>query len=295
MAVLGVDIGGSSIKAALLESEGAAPRTARSSRYSRPSASDLASALRDAVSQLGGDTKKASAIGLCVPGIADPATGSIQASVNMPGLVGVPLRDLLAQALGAAPPALEITSDARAAAHDWWTVAQPRPIGRLLALSLGTGVGACVLDDGSLLRVSGQSSGHLGQIDVSLDDEPPIGPDGGAGSLEAYIGVPALLQRGWAEVESIIDRLTLTDPPLRALVRALRIAHAIYRPQHIALLGGIGIRLAHRAAAIREAVADRLTSLARPNWTLSCGTSDFHAAIGAARLAAAASPKRSQP
>src|SRR5258708_31988407 len=67
--------------------------------------------------------------------------------------------------------------------------------GRLLCLALGTGVGACVIDEGTFLHVSGESPGHFGQLDVSLEDPAPIGPDGGAGSLEAYIGAAALAAR----------------------------------------------------------------------------------------------------
>jgi predicted NBD/HSP70 family sugar kinase len=282
MAALGIDIGGSSIKVAIL-TPGAEPRTSRSARYARPDSGHIATALRDAVAELGPDAGSATNVGLCVPGVVDPSTGSIQASVNMPGLVGIPLREWLGSALGDRLGRWEITSDARAAAHDWWTVQQPA--GRLLAVSIGTGVGACVLDNGTPLRVSGISSGHLGQIDVSLDDDPPTGPDGGAGSLEAYIGLPALLAGASAGAESVLNRLTLRDPPLRALTRALRIAHAIYRPQHIVLLGGVGARLTHLADALRAAVNHRLTILARPEWTLRCGNSDFHAAVGAARLA----------
>ncbi len=57
-------------------------------------------------------------------------------------------------------------------------------------ISLGSGVGMSVLDDGVPLAVDENSPGHLGQINVSLDSNPPIGPDGGAGGLEAYIGAP---------------------------------------------------------------------------------------------------------
>jgi hypothetical protein len=40
--------------------------------------------------------------------------------------------------------------------------------------------------------------------------------------------------------------------------------------------------------ALRVKVEDRLTSLARPGWTLSAGDDDFHAARGAALLATGA-------
>ena len=102
--------------------------------------------------------------------------------------------------------------------------------------------------------------------------------DGGAGSLEAYIGGRTLAGRDPAT-------LSIDDPPIKALVRALRICHALYRPNEIALLGGVGIRLPHLERPLYERISKRLTKLARGDWRLGFGEDDFHAARGAARLA----------
>jgi hypothetical protein len=83
----------------------------------------------------------------------------------------------------------------------------------------------------------------------------------------------------------VFPKLTGDEPAIHALVRALRIGHAIYRPHHICLCGGVGIRLRHLLSTIREQTSRRLTSLARTGWTLECGWDDFHAARGAAQLA----------
>ena len=152
---------------------------------------------------------------------------------------------------------------------------------------MGTGVGAAIVDsdDGSkFLRVDGDSPGHLGQCDVSLEGEPVIGPDGGAGSLEGYLGVPALIER-YGSAENALRDMQPTDPPVRALARIIRIAHAIYRPQHVTLAGGIGIRMGRLLPALQEQVNADLTRIAREDWTLTAGEHDYHAAVGAARLA----------
>ena len=60
----------------------------------------------------------------------------------------------------------------------------------------------------------------------------------------------------------------------------------MYRPHHVTLLGGVGIRLKDLIEPIQRAVDTNLTGIARKDWTLSSGESDFHAASGAARLAA---------
>ncbi len=79
--------------------------------------------------------------------------------------------------------------------------------------------------------------------------------------------------------------MTVDDPPIRALVRAIRIIHAIYRPRHIVLAGGIGMGLRRLAPEIQSSAAARLTSIAREGWALTTADHEFHAACGAAALA----------
>lgn len=306
---LGIDIGGTSAKAALLQG---ATRlwSSRSKTFARPDRAELIGAVRDLLAGAPrAPIAQLAAIGVCAPGLVDPLTGLITKAVNVPGLVGLAPADLARRALlGAADKTfIHACTDAHAAACDVVhsdpfapKLRDPGP-GRVLAISIGTGVGACVLDPSALapddassltwspLIVSGRGPGHLGQLDVTVQDSAPIpiGPDGGRGSLEAYIGLPALRARYGPDLGLVLERArwTVTDPPLAALVKALRISHAIYRPRHTVLLGGVGIRLAGLVPALHAAVRDGLTNLAQPDWTLSSGTSDHHAALGAARLA----------
>ncbi|MFZ4573985.1 MAG: ROK family protein [Phycisphaerales bacterium] len=284
MASIGIDIGGTSVKAALL-GPGAPPACAApGAAYTRPSRDELLLAVRNAARSL--DTRGVVAVGICAPGIVDHASGRFTASVNVPGLVGLSLSELI-EPLELPNASARLVTDAHAAAADFAHRVSPLPA-RVLALSLGTGVGACMLDQGVPLIFSGRSPGHFGQLDVSLDDHPPIGPDGGAGGLEAYIGLPALTARYGCRPEQlppILAALTPDDPPLRALARAIRIGHAMFRPDAVWLLGGVGVALRPALPLLRGLVAHNLTSLARPGWALESGADGFHAARGAARLA----------
>lgn len=284
---LGIDIGGTSIKMALWE-DGAISASAASAPYARPTREELVLALRSALKTLS-PRKRFQSLGLCLPGRYDADREVITQSANLPSLANLPLRPLLTEALEIDVRELQVLSDAEAAARDFYE-SEHRPQGRFLAISLGTGVGACVLDNGVPLRVSGASPGHFGQLDVTIhepDRDPPLGPDGGRGGLEGYVGLPALVQRLRCTPDTLIACLRRDPVPLQALGRAIRIAHAIYRPARVRLLGGVGIRLGPLVPEIREMVARDLTSVAREGWTLGCGTSQFHAANGAARVAAA--------
>jgi predicted NBD/HSP70 family sugar kinase len=277
MESLGIDIGGTSVKLAVLR-DGQKLWTGQSQMYSRPTTEALLGAMRAAA---GGRDVRADVAGLCVPGLLDKPTRTITLAVNVPGLMGVPLNELVDRAFGrGAIGRIEIVNDAVAAGTD---LAAARGLrGRLLTLAIGTGVGAAVLDDGVPLFVEGDSPGHIGQLDVSIPGADVIGPDDGAGSLEGYLGAPALRERYG---DAYLDQMRIEDPPLRALVRAIRICHAIYRPHHVCLLGGIGTRLTRLLAQIKAAVDTNLTSVARRDWQLTLGDHDFHAALGAARLA----------
>jgi glucokinase len=297
---LGIDIGGSSVKVAALEGDRVLA-VGQSARYQRPDRRELEDAIAGAIATLGSDAiarfGTVAAVGLCAPGILDESRNVIVRAINVPGIMDVPLSELLTSACqrvmsGIKPSAssLVVMGDALAAAMDVFHVR--RLEGRVLALSIGTGVGAAVLDDGLPLRVAREvlSPGHLGQLDVTLDEHDvltPVGPDGGRGGLEGYIGLPALITRYGASALNarLADGLGPSEPPVRALARAVRIAHAIYRPNHVVLLGGTGVRLLPSLPAVRTLVDDRLTGLARLGWTLGCGDSDFHAALGVARSA----------
>lgn len=316
---LGIDIGGTSVKASLIRN-GAVIARGRSLPYHRPSTDELVRAIHEAT-RLDGHLAASTtvqAIGLCCPGVLNEATQEITVAVNVPGLVGVPLRELVRRGVMGGSgthaqssinlPAPVIIGDGFAATYDvWWTRRDREPAlrRRMVSLVLGTGVGGCVLDDGKPLHVSGRSPGHLGQIDVGIEidrgdgtREIPLGPDGGRGGLEAYLGLPALVKTygdatptasgGPSNLARAVAAWTPNDAPMRALARAIRICHALYRPDTVYLLGGVAMMLAPVADVLKSMVNTDLTSLARPGWTIRLGEHAWHAADGAARAAAGA-------
>ncbi|MBS0191643.1 MAG: ROK family protein [Phycisphaerales bacterium] len=280
MSTLGIDIGGTSIKAALAGPQGIV--TQRSAEYALPTLEVLVAALKQAVPA---SRDPVEAIGLCVPGRLNAEGTKVEHSINVPALQALPLREILAAGLGASVGTkLRIESDAFASAYGHWERTGRRP-GRLFAVALGTGVGACVLETGEPLRFTGGGAGHFGQIDVSLDSHAPAGRDGVRGSLEAYLGAQSLRQQLGDGFAARLGDLDSESVPLRALAKALHTAHALFRPDRIALLGFIGERLAPAAEQVRRAIERDLPSVARKSWTLEFAQSPFLAAIGVGLLA----------
>lgn len=289
MIVLGLDIGGTSIKAALVRvDEHSADRghevleVGRVEHREPPTPASLTRASAEIIAGLA-RRERIDRLGLCVPGVVSSDGSTLERSMNLRSLEGLRIAEIGQPVLDAAVQRV-ISTDAHAAGYAYWR--EHPGVGRLLAVSLGTGVGASVLDDGVALRVSGASSGHLGQMDVGACDPggDAVGPDGSVNTLEAFVGLPALRARFGEKIDA--GGLTIDSVPMRALIRALRVAHAIYRPHRIALLGGVGTALGGVSAELRAAIDDGLTSLARTGWTLEVGSSIHLAAVGASLLAA---------
>lgn len=309
MLSLGLDIGGTSIKAALLRG-GVVIAETRQALSDSTSVSSLSAAVRSAFLALEVvQEPKLTSVGVCMPGVWDEQARVLRHSVNVPALNNMRPDDWL-PVVGGFTSCPVVVSDAHAAAFDIYATTTPAPKAgaspasaghgpahnhsqRLLVASLGTGVGICVLDDGVKLEVAGHSSGHLGQVDVGIvleDGSIPIGPDGGRGGLEAYIGANVLSRRYGQDWTKLVQTWTNATPPIAALCRALRIAHAIYRPQQVWIVGGVGLALESLHAELDSTVRRELTNLARPEWVLRFGNTPYHAARGAARLS-----KRTKP
>lgn len=280
---VGIDIGGTAIKlAAVIEAR--TPVCRSSDAYSQPGRELLEQHLRTCwrglLAEAGPAATAPAAVGVCIAGPLGPG-GVLEAAANLPAIVGVQVGPWVQGVLGLARPP-HVMTDALAAALGEY---QANPLrGRALYLALGAGVGGVVLDDGRPLMVTRGTPGHFGHIDVSGGQiDAPSTAAAGRGALEAYIGAEALRRAG-------IDPDTpagLGHPAfataLAALVRGLRILLALYRPDHIVLLGGTGLKLLPLLPQLEAAVRDRLTPAAPAHFTLACGQAGyFAAALGAA-------------
>ena len=107
------------------------------------------------------------------------------------------------------------------------------------------------------------------------------------GALEAYVGFRTLEADGVPfESDDRFEHPTMKRA-LAALARGIRILLALYRPDHIVLMGGTVNIFSPALQQIEVMANDGLTRAAPARWSLTVGRSDnFAAAIGAATLAA---------
>jgi glucokinase len=183
-AVLGVDLGGTAIKAELLDDQ-------LGTIAARTAATPAGTAALDAVASLGrellaGFEGEVLAAGVAVPGIVDPAAGRGLHSVNL-GWRDVPVRDVLTARLDL-PVAVE--HDVTAAGRAEWLRGAGRGVDDLLVVVIGTGIAAVVVAGGQLVRGGRGQAGELGHVLVVPDG--PVCVCGGRGCLEAVASARAI-------------------------------------------------------------------------------------------------------
>src|SRR5438046_4756753 len=137
MISLGIDIGGSSVKLALVDGAGQTAWKTQSEPYAQPTREQLADTIRAAIA--GRFDPREAAVGFCVPGTRGRGSHTVLQSVNLPALNGLNLDELVRQALAAVPAHIEVATDAVASAFDIY--ATRRLAGRLCSIALGTGIG----------------------------------------------------------------------------------------------------------------------------------------------------------
>jgi glucokinase len=265
VAVLGVDIGGSSVEAVVVDD---GERMVGRARI--PTDTDGGDAVVDSAVQaiqaaidscptapsIGG-------IGVGVPGHVDGDSGLVRLAVNLnidePGL---PIGPLLAERFGA-PVVVE--NDARAGALGaFHHLTGEYPGVRTLAyLSIGTGLSAGVVIDGRLHRGRDGAAGEIGHVVV--EEGGPACRCGLSGCLEAVAAGPAI-SRGWrgrngrpaeslfrAAADGEPDAVRLADEVTGHLTQAASWLAAAYGADLVVLGGGVGSH-----APVLEAIRERL-------------------------------------
>jgi glucokinase len=186
---IGIDLGGSSIKAVAVTPAGRA-LSKTIVPFEVQGNMDWAQKIRDLIAQIQRERgEPASATGLSAPGLAAADTRSI---AHMPGrLRGLEGLDWT-RFLGTGTP-VSVLNDAHAAllGESWCGAAQG--FQNVIMLTLGTGVGGAAIVDGKLLRGRIGRAGHMGHS--SLDPNGPPDIANAPGSLELAIGNCTVLER----------------------------------------------------------------------------------------------------
>ncbi len=186
--MIGVDFGGTHIKAGLVEPDGTLVRSELIDTHAGAPPAQLFDAIADVVRSL--DDKPAS-VGLAIPGEVDP-DGVCWRLPNVPGFKGVRIADELSRRLGCP---VSVENDATTAALGELLFGHGREHPSFLLVTLGTGIGGGLAVSGKLRRGAHGFAGEIGHLRIDTSDGAwPCGC-GKHGCMEAYAGTQGLLRR----------------------------------------------------------------------------------------------------
>ena len=214
--VIGVDVGGTTVKAGLFDSDGVEYRRSErpTPRHLGPDA--VITTTLDAIVELRAQAPQAArllAVGLVVPGVVDTQQGIAVYAANL-GWQQLPLRQIVADAVGL-PVILD--HDVRAAGLAELELGAGQGFQEVLFVALGTGVAAAVITRAQVSAGATGRAGELGHLPVFPEGEWCA--CGQRGCTETYASAAALSRRysaasGIADVPAheVISRAAAGDP-----------------------------------------------------------------------------------
>lgn len=252
MQTLGIDLGGTYARAAVVDEAGnilAAERTALFDRTPNAVVEAVASVARGAVGACGATVH---ACGVGAAGQLRGDSGMVLVAPNL-GWRNVPFGTMLADRLG---HAVRVVNDLSAAAWGEFRAGAGKGERDLLVVFVGSGVGSAVIANGALLVGSNGLAGELGHVKVRVRNGRTCGC-GEQGCLEAYVGGHNLS----AQIRELVES---GRAPLLAQVVGEDVAKA--NPSHLeqaALAGDAAARELYdfAAEALGLAVANQVTML----------------------------------
>lgn len=267
MTVIGIDVGGTTIKA--IRWDGRSPdEVAAEAR--RPTPRENPEHVLDTIVELVAElrTPDVRAVGLAIPGIIDEPNGVAVLAAAF-GWENLPIRAKLEATTGL-PVALG--HDVRSAGRAELEFGASRGAADSLLVALGTGIGSAIVSGGRLLVGAGYA-GQLGHI-VIEPDGVPCGC-GQRGCLSRLASAGAVLQMYNARTtgtpatgaDQVAERARDGDPvavavwdeAVESLTTGLVIAVALLGPEVVVLGGGLAMAGDQLIAPVTERLAERLT------------------------------------
>ena len=191
---IGVDIGGTNVKIALVDQKGAivysnsvptraemgyeyTVKNIKETIYTSMKESDVT------IDSIGG-------IGFGLPGQINSEAGVVRLLPNIPGWVNGPLGQIIEDEFKVK---CKIDNDVRVATLGEFTYGAGQGCKNLVCITVGTGVGSGIIVNGQLVRGASMSAGEIGHM-ILQAHEGPICGCGNTGCLEAFASGPSIVQ-----------------------------------------------------------------------------------------------------
>lgn len=291
--VLAIDIGGTTVKSALIDEAGnvLARHSAPAGRgmAAQTAVCDTAAHLASRAGDLG---RELVGVGVVSPGVVDPEQGVVHYASNL-DWTDVPLRAVVESVVDVP---VAVGHDAKAAGEAEWSLGVARGRSNFVHFSVGTGIAASVVVAGNPVSGSAGGAGEFGHMPVRPGDERC--PCGQRGCLEVYASGGGVARRYLAlsgraaSAREVVEQLD-TDPVARrvwddavaAWVTTLATCTLVLEPELVVLGGGLAQAGEALLGPVRSGLSQALTW--RPPPEVQASTLGIDAAtLGAALIAA---------
>lgn len=189
---IGIDLGGTNIVAAVVDENGniygRAERKTNMPRSYQEILTDMAECAKEAAKESGISFDDIKSVGIGSPGAIDKELGNVEFSGNL-GFYNVPIVSFIENLLG---KKVYVENDAKAAAWGEYLVGSGKGANSMVMVTLGTGVGGGIIENGRLLTGAHGRGAELGHMVISFGGEKCT--CGRRGCFEAYASATALIK-----------------------------------------------------------------------------------------------------
>ncbi len=203
---IGVDLGGTNLRAASIDSEGKVLDKISGTTHLKAGRDAVIADMVDAIEKLKANRTdhRLAGVGIGVPGFILIDEGIIVGSNNLPQFDGFPVRGDIERRLGT-PVILENDANAAALGEKW--MGAGKDVKDLVLLTLGTGIGGGIIVAGKVLHGHVGMAGELGHMTV-VPNGNPCGC-GNYGCLEKHASATAIVNM--ARMLRLGENLTSKD------------------------------------------------------------------------------------
>ncbi|MEM9267296.1 MAG: ROK family protein [Cyanobacteria bacterium P01_F01_bin.13] len=286
--VIGVDLGGTAIKLGRFTTTGECLASLSVPTPQPQYPQTVLAAVAAAIATLD-PHRQAAAIGIGTPGPADITARIARIAINLPNWLDVPVADIL-EAQTQRPVVVANDANCAGLGEAWLGAGQAYQ--NLIMLTLGTGVGGCIILNGRLFVGHDGCAGELGL--VTVDPKGHACHSGNTGSLEQHASAQAIRREMGMEPGELA---TLADKGDEAAISFWQhygcllgcgLVSSIYvlNPEAVIIGGGISAAAPYFLPSTQAEIDQRIRSRYRRTLKLLTATLGNRAGmVGAAKLA----------
>lgn len=190
---IGIDVGGTNVKIALVDDKGSIIYSnsvpTRAEMGYEYTVNNIKQAIYDLLKETKLTAKEVEGIGFGFPGQVDYKEGIVRNAPNIPGWVDVPIAKIIEEEFHIPT---KIDNDVRCAALGELNYGAGKGCENLICITIGTGIGSGLIFNGKLIRGASNAAGEIGHIKLQIHDGPICGC-GDTGCLEAFASGPAIV------------------------------------------------------------------------------------------------------